>query len=131
MQDYKIESACLSPAFADDEPRVYDDFYSSAPRLKCVYVTPEKVARSDKLVRALDSLNRRGFLARVVIDEAHCISSWGHDFRLDYKGLSVFKQRFPAVPIMALTATATERVQQDIVAQLRVPNAARFIQVRG
>lgn len=76
LHAFQIPAACLSPAFPEDEKRVYDDFYSGSPAIKCVYATPEKVARSDKLLRALDRLNQRGLLARVVIDEAHCISSW-------------------------------------------------------
>ncbi len=58
--------------------------------------------------------------------QAHCVSSWGHDFRPDYKGLGVFKRRFPSVPMMALTATATPRVQHDVVQQLAIPRCLVF-----
>ncbi|RZB52632.1 ATP-dependent DNA helicase Q-like 4A [Glycine soja] len=54
-------------------------------KYKLLYVTPEKVARSDNLLRHLDNLHFRELLARIVIDEAHCVSQWGHDFRLDYQ----------------------------------------------
>ncbi|KAL0054655.1 hypothetical protein WJX82_000488 [Trebouxia sp. C0006] len=83
-----------------------------------LFITPEKVAKSDNLLRLFDSLASQGLLGRVVVDEAHCVSAWGHDFRPDYKGLSVFKRKYPSVPLMALTATATPRVQHDVVQQL-------------
>ena len=60
------------------------------------------------------------YVSRFVIDEAHCVSAWGHDFRPDYKRLSELRGRYPRVALMALTATATQRVRRDIVAQLGV-----------
>ena len=56
----------------------------------------------------------------LAVDEAHCISEWGHDFRPEYRQLAELRELFPAVPMMALTATATERVREDIVAQLKL-----------
>ena len=69
-------------------------------------------------------------LSRFVIDEAHCVSQWGHDFRPDYQRLNVLKQEFPSVPIMALTATATQRVRLDILSQLGIekPSTKWFMQ---
>ena len=66
-------------------------------------------------------------LSLIAIDEAHCISEWGHDFRPDYRALQVLRDNFPAVPVIGLTATATERVRQDILNQLRMPDATKFV----
>ena len=63
---------------------------------------------------------------RFVIDEAHCISQWGHDFRPDYKRLSELRKNFPGVPIMALTATATPRVRADILHQLKMSDSCKW-----
>ncbi|KAK9809882.1 hypothetical protein WJX72_001000 [[Myrmecia] bisecta] len=98
----------------------------SPPEIKIIFVTPEKVARSDQLMRTFDDLHGRGFLDRIAVDEAHCVSQWGHDFRPDYKGLSVFKRRYPSVPLLALTATATPRVQHDVVQQLCLRQCVTF-----
>lgn len=96
------------------------DLYNSKPMSKLIYVTPEKITRSPAFFELLSSLAKRKMLQRFVIDEAHCVSQWGHDFRPDYKELAIFKERFPDVPIMALTATATPEVREDIKVQLRI-----------
>ena len=82
-------------------------------RLKILYVAPERLALPE-FRKFLQSLN----VSLFAIDEAHCISEWGHDFRPDYRKLKSLRTKFPAVPMIALTATATERVRKDIVTQL-------------
>nr|XP_043624534.1 ATP-dependent DNA helicase Q-like 4A isoform X2 [Erigeron canadensis] len=95
---------------------------------KLLYVTPEKVAKSDALLRQLENLYARELLDRIVIDEAHCVSQWGHDFRPDYQGLGILKQKFPKVPVLALTATATASVKEDVVQALGLVDCVIFRQ---
>ena len=86
--------------------------------VRLLYVTPERLAMAESFSKILRLLHDRGLLARFVIDEAHCVSQWGHDFRPDYKQCGLLKGSFPTVPIMALTATATERVRIDCLTLL-------------
>lgn len=111
-----------------DNASVYADLRSSQPQLRLLYVTPEKVSASSRLLDALHRLHANGQLTRFVIDEAHCVSQWGHDFRPDYKRLSVLREKFPGVPMMALTATATPRVRTDILHQLGMRDPKWFLQ---
>lgn len=93
-----------------------------------LYVTPEMIKNSNAFNNALSALHRNRKLARLVIDEAHCVSQWGHDFRPDYKELGSFRRSFPAVPVMALTATATRNVIVDIKHNLGIDNCQVFTQ---
>jgi ATP-dependent DNA helicase RecQ len=90
--------------------------------VKILYIAPERFALN----------NFQDFLktlpvSLIAVDEAHCISEWGHDFRPDYRNLSLLKTLFPSVPLIALTATATEKVRVDILSQLNFKKAAVFI----
>ncbi|XP_076588670.1 recQ-like DNA helicase BLM isoform X2 [Chaetodon auriga] len=122
-----IPATSLSGDKSDSEAgRIYMQLSRKDPIIKLLYVTPEKVSASNKLISALQNLYERGLLARFVIDEAHCVSQWGHDFRPDYKRLHELRQKFPNVPMMALTATATPRVQKDILNQLNMTRPQVF-----
>ncbi|PVG04636.1 ATP-dependent DNA helicase [Serendipita vermifera] len=88
--------------------------------IKLVYVTPEKIAKSKTFLSALQKMANNGTLVRIVIDEAHCVSQLGHDFRPDYQKLSILRQLFPHVPILALSATCPPKVLQDLLKILRM-----------
>ena len=93
-----------------------------------LYITPEMINKSQAMVSAFRDLYGRRKLARIVIDEAHCVSQWGHDFRPDYKALGEIRQQFPGVPVIALTATATENVKIDVIHNLGIKNCETFSQ---
>ncbi|ORZ21238.1 P-loop containing nucleoside triphosphate hydrolase protein [Absidia repens] len=99
---------------------IMNDLNSSKPSMNLLYITPEQLQSSTSLNSALSSLAQRQLLARFVIDEAHCISQWGHDFRPVYSKLGFLRSRYHNVPLMALTATATQIVQRDIIAVLKI-----------
>lgn len=107
---------------------IYKDLRSKNPITKLLYVTPEKLTASGALNSVLADLYERNMLARFVIDEAHCVSQWGHDFRPDYTRLSELRETYRNVPFMALTATATQKVRLDIAQQLKLRDAKWFMQ---
>lgn len=97
--------------------KIYDDIDSGKPILRLLYVTPELIATNGFMTK-LKKVHSRGLLNLIAIDEAHCISSWGHDFRSSYRKLSILRSCLPGVPILALTATAARKVQEDVIKSL-------------
>lgn len=90
-----------------------------AGKIKLLYVAPERLL-NESFLNLLDQIHTQVGLAAFAVDEAHCVSEWGHDFRPEYRRLSEVRQRYAQVPVYALTATATERVRQDIIRQLQL-----------
>ncbi|KAA8580442.1 hypothetical protein FQN60_005977 [Etheostoma spectabile] len=88
---------------------------------KLLYVTPEKIAKSKLFMSRLEKAYNVNLLSRIAVDEVHCCSQWGHDFRPDYKLLGILKRQFPKVPLLGLTATATSSVLKDCEKILCVP----------
>ena len=93
-----------------------------AGKVKILYVAPERLA-----LQNFQNFLKTANIKLIAVDEAHCISEWGHDFRPDYRNLKLFKSQFPNIPIIALTATATSKVREDIIKQLSLNNAKPFI----
>ncbi|XP_013412024.1 ATP-dependent DNA helicase Q1 [Lingula anatina] len=117
-----IKATLLNAASSkEDVKEVHDAMATKTPKLKLLYVTPEKIAKSKRFMNRLEKMYEMGNFARIVIDEVHCCSQWGHDFRPDYKILGILKRQFPGVPILGLTATATTKVIQDVTKLLNIP----------
>ncbi|KAL2809662.1 hypothetical protein BJX63DRAFT_345896 [Aspergillus granulosus] len=97
-------------------------------QIELLYITPEMINKNQAFAECLEGLADKRSLARIVIDEAHCVSQWGHDFRPDYKELGGLRARLPGVPMMALTATATENVKADVIHNLKMDGCEVFTQ---
>jgi RecQ family ATP-dependent DNA helicase len=102
--------------------KILEDLQCGHPLTRLLYVTPE-YCQLDSFRKILRIIHSQRELARIAVDEAHCISEWGHDFRPSFQSLSFFKTEFPDVPVMCLTATATPRVRNDIISTLALDTA--------
>jgi len=116
-----IRAATLNSSLGYGEQKIIERVIREG-RIRVLYVSPERAVQPFFL-----SLLAQSDVRLIAIDEAHCISMWGHNFRPEYRRLRVLKERFPAVPVIALTATAIPAVRNDIVVQLALSNPARFV----
>lgn len=103
----------------DPEEREQRERDALAGKYRLLYVAPERLV-NPAFQRLLANLQRERGIALFAVDEAHCVSEWGHDFRPEYRQIGQTRDRFPDVPMLALTATATDRVREDILSQLRL-----------
>ncbi len=118
----KIDVSCSK----EEVNRIQAAMIDKNSDLKLLYCTPEKLAKSKRFMNKLEKMYEAGRFSRLAIDEVHCCSAWGHDFRPDYKFLGVMKRQFPGVPILGLTATATEHIVTDVKKMLNIPTALVF-----
>jgi ATP-dependent DNA helicase RecQ len=125
LEEAGVHAAFLNSTLEGDEARRIERELL-AGRLVLLYAAPERIL-TPRLLAMLDSLHTRGLLSLFAIDEAHCVSQWGHDFREDYLGLSVLHERYPGVPRVALTATADAHTRIDILERLALGGARPFI----
>lgn len=120
LQSNGIPAASINSSQTESDNReIIEQVF--AGHIKLLYISPER------LLTEIEAWSNYMNISLIAIDEAHCISQWGHDFRPEYSQLSMLKTKFPDVPIMALTATADRLTRDDIVKQLNIPNARLFL----
>ncbi len=125
LAEVGVAAAFLNSTLSLEEAqRVERDLMNG--RLTLLYAAPERVT-TPRFLAQLDALHARGRLGLFAIDEAHCVSQWGHDFRAEYLALTVLHERWPEVPRIALTATADDHTRADIVERLQLQQARRFV----
>jgi len=125
LEEAGVHAAFLNSTLAADAAAAVERELRSA-RLVLLYVAPERLL-APRTLAMLDALHARGALSLFAIDEAHCVSQWGHDFREDYLGLALLPARYAGVPRIALTATADATTRADIVERLQLGQARSFV----
>ncbi|WP_395699556.1 DNA helicase RecQ [Aquabacterium sp.] len=125
LEEAGVHAAFLNSTLdGDDARRIERELLAGS--LPILYAAPERIL-TPRFLAMLESLHERGLFSLLAIDEAHCVSQWGHDFREEYLGLSQLHERFPSVPRIALTATADAHTRADIVERLALHEAREFI----
>ncbi len=125
LHEAGVKAAFLNSTLDADEARqVERDLISG--RTTLLYAAPERIL-TPRFMAMMASLHERGQLSLFAIDEAHCVSQWGHDFREEYLGLSALHEQFPGVPRVALTATADSHTRADIIQRLQLEDARLFV----
>jgi ATP-dependent DNA helicase RecQ len=125
LEELGVAAAFLNSTLSGEEANAVEKRLLRG-EITLLYAAPERVA-TPRLLSLLDSLYQKRQLALFAIDEAHCVSQWGHDFRPEYRALAVFHERYPGVPRIALTATADSTTRADIVQHLQLEEARQFV----
>ncbi|MGH8797037.1 MAG: DNA helicase RecQ [Caldimonas sp.] len=125
LEEAGVHAAFLNSSLDPEQARTIEREMMGG-RLVLLYAAPERIT-TPRFLSQLDSLHERGLLSLFAIDEAHCVSQWGHDFREDYLALDVLHERYAGVPRIALTATADDLTRADIVARLKLEDARVFV----
>ncbi len=125
LHEAGVEAAFLNSTLSGEEANAVEKRMLRG-EVTLVYAAPERVT-TPRFLAQLDSLHERGLLSLFAIDEAHCVSQWGHDFRPEYRALTVLHERYAGVPRIALTATADDLTRQDIVERLQLEEARQFV----
>ena len=125
LHEAGVDAAFLNSTLSGDEAAQVERRMLRG-EITLVYVAPERVT-TPRFLAQLDALRERGLLSLFAIDEAHCVSQWGHDFRPEYRALTVLHERFAEVPRIALTATADALTREDILERLQLQDAQAFV----
>ncbi len=125
LHEAGVEAAFLNSSLSGEEAAQVEKRLLRG-ELTLLYAAPERVT-TPRFLAQLDALAERGQVALFAIDEAHCVSHWGHDFRPEYRALTVLHERYPGVPRIALTATADALTRADILERLQLEEAQQFV----